>query len=245
MKSQCSRSRAGLSLIELLAVITLVGIMVLILVPVVTQVRENARQATCGSNLRQIGMVTFLYANDNKDRLPEITVGYWPHDIDRSIMDHLTELGGTDMDMFYCPSDVSPGRWARWHNLNDAYMSISYVMLYHGTINVRPQYWNAMIREPEPFEIRGQTYVEPISQRVLALDAVMSVGGLNGNFTRIPTPGVALEWYDQTNHLAGRLPAGGNILYLDGRVEFRPWEEMLRNRQTYGARTMGHPEFYW
>ncbi len=58
----------GFTLIELLTVIAIIGILAAILIPVVANVRTSARAAQCTSNLRQIGMATFLYLGDNNDR---------------------------------------------------------------------------------------------------------------------------------------------------------------------------------
>jgi prepilin-type N-terminal cleavage/methylation domain-containing protein/prepilin-type processing-associated H-X9-DG protein len=58
------------TLIELLTVIAIIGILAAILIPVVGSVRHSARSAQSLSNLRQIGLVTALYANDNSDRFP-------------------------------------------------------------------------------------------------------------------------------------------------------------------------------
>ncbi|AHF92664.1 N-terminal cleavage protein [Opitutaceae bacterium TAV5] len=63
------RSRA-FTLIELLAVIAIIGILAAILIPTVGKVRESARAAQCLGNLRQIGAAMILYANENKDALP-------------------------------------------------------------------------------------------------------------------------------------------------------------------------------
>lgn len=58
------------TLIELLTVIAIIGILAAILIPVVSSVREKARGAVCQTNLRNIGMAMFLYAEDNHGRLP-------------------------------------------------------------------------------------------------------------------------------------------------------------------------------
>jgi len=64
------RPRRAFTLIELLTVIAIIGVLAGILIPVVGKVRRNARLASSASNLRQIGNAMFLYAGDNRDRLP-------------------------------------------------------------------------------------------------------------------------------------------------------------------------------
>ncbi len=70
-----SRRPAGFTLIELLTVIAIIGILAAILIPVVGRVREQARGAVCQTNLRNIGMALFLYAEDHNGRL----VSFTPH----------------------------------------------------------------------------------------------------------------------------------------------------------------------
>ena len=57
MRMHCgaTRARRGFTLIELLVVIAIIAILAAILFPVFARARENARKATCQSNLRQIG----------------------------------------------------------------------------------------------------------------------------------------------------------------------------------------------
>jgi len=66
-----SRARAGFTLIELLVVIAIISILAAILFPVFAQAREKARQASCTSNLRQIGSALYLYLQDYDERLPD------------------------------------------------------------------------------------------------------------------------------------------------------------------------------
>ncbi len=56
--------RKGFTLIELLVVIAIIAILAAILFPVFAQAREKARQASCLSNLKQIGTAHILYKDD-------------------------------------------------------------------------------------------------------------------------------------------------------------------------------------
>lgn len=59
------RKLNAFTLIELLAVIAIIGILAAILIPVVSQVRESARSATCVSNLRQLSTAAAGYEMEN------------------------------------------------------------------------------------------------------------------------------------------------------------------------------------
>src|SRR5687767_14893158 len=64
------RFSAGFTLIELLVVIAIIGILAAILLPVLSNSKKRAMQATCVSNQRQIGTALFTYLGDNDDRFP-------------------------------------------------------------------------------------------------------------------------------------------------------------------------------
>ena len=62
--------RKAFTLIELLVVIAIIAILAAILFPVFARARENARRASCMSNLKQIGLGVLQYTQDYDEKYP-------------------------------------------------------------------------------------------------------------------------------------------------------------------------------
>jgi prepilin-type N-terminal cleavage/methylation domain-containing protein len=60
----------GFTLIELLVVIAILAILAALLFPALTRGRMSAQRAACVNNLKQWGIATRLYADENHDKLP-------------------------------------------------------------------------------------------------------------------------------------------------------------------------------
>jgi prepilin-type N-terminal cleavage/methylation domain-containing protein/prepilin-type processing-associated H-X9-DG protein len=65
--------QSAFTLIELLVVVAIIAILAALLAPALKNARDSAKQASCASNLKQIGFGAHLYANDNDSWLPYAT----------------------------------------------------------------------------------------------------------------------------------------------------------------------------
>ncbi len=94
--------RRGFTLIELLVVIAIIAILAAILFPVFAQAREKARQAQCGSNLRNLSTALTLYVQDYDELFPLAAYATGPfgfvtwHD--------LTDPYARNTGVWHCPS---------------------------------------------------------------------------------------------------------------------------------------------
>jgi len=67
-RSDKASTQSGFTLIELLVVIAIISILAAILFPVFARARENARRASCQSNLKQLALAWMMYVQDYDEK---------------------------------------------------------------------------------------------------------------------------------------------------------------------------------
>lgn len=72
MRGKKNKKLSGFTLIELLVVIAIIAILAAILFPVFARARENARRASCMSNLKQVSLAIMQYTQDYDERYPRV-----------------------------------------------------------------------------------------------------------------------------------------------------------------------------
>jgi prepilin-type N-terminal cleavage/methylation domain-containing protein/prepilin-type processing-associated H-X9-DG protein len=106
-KSPSLRKQNGFTLIELLVVIAIIAILAAILFPVFAQAREKARQTSCLSNMKQLGLSLNMYAQDYDGALCQTSweLGKLKAKIHWS---YLVQPYVKNLQIFVCPSDPNP-----------------------------------------------------------------------------------------------------------------------------------------
>ena len=237
---------SGFTLIGVLAVLVTIFLLAGVLVPAVARANLKAVQIKCASHLRQLGVAAHMYAqSDGRRQFPDLTGAVWPWDLRAAAANALVG-NGAKRDMFYCPGFPEQNNDSLWifttrtadTPATNGFRVIGYSLAFKGSGRVTP----ANITEsltPAPYRIDGRELQPKPSERVLIADAILSIGANEADRRQNRYTNIDGGWRGhRAPHLNGRIPAGGNIAFLDGHIEWRRFEKMR-------VRTTGGPSFWW
>lgn len=114
MTNVFTQKSKAFTLIELLVVVAIIAVLVAILLPAIAKARQQAVLTQDAAQLKQIGVASLMYAQENTEKFPPGNSYWWPFIGPTEAADQPPQFVGTlllkylgqKVTLFYCPLEV-------------------------------------------------------------------------------------------------------------------------------------------
>ncbi len=242
--------RAGFTLIELLVVIAIIAILAAILFPVFARARENARRASCSSNLKQIGLGLLQYSQDYDESLPFFFYGANgnasnPNGTLYKWMDAAYPYIKSEQ-VFTCPSDSGTGKnYIYYKNLpaasNTNYGSYGVNIMYRYDPGARtPPSGRYLVglNISELADAAGTVWISDITSGADRNSFGWSCAPAGGSGCTSTQPATVVNTTanpNQIDYMVARHLETTNVLYTDGHVKSQRLSSLAARRAADGV----------
>lgn len=258
------RKQQAFTLIELLVVIAIIAILAAILFPVFAKAREKARQVTCASNMREIGLAMLQYVQDYDEThamADSDIIGSWDRNVapyigQGKIQNGITVRGQqNNVGIFKCPddniarygaADIAPRSYSMSRSGNDGfYFSPGFQKDANGA-NYTPGRNIAQLPVPAQTIMLAE---RPDTSNIFGADNGAVVGGtaigsFNGANWGVQVSGAGAPNYGVSEPFHS---GGWNYLFADGHVKWQRPENTIGtiNCEYWGTPVVDAPCGEW
>jgi prepilin-type N-terminal cleavage/methylation domain-containing protein len=264
------RLNPAFTLIELLVVIAIIAILAALLLPVLSATKNKAIRASCLNNLHQIGVGLFVYTGESNDKLPQENDANGPsraNDLPGSVGDQLLSVV-PNKKTFYDPGKASrftdlvnfAGPTNLWDFIESTgygdppFHVTGYAFMFSGTYcDIKPAAQNktmAQEQTPNPNPFLPAVNISLSARELVACATVCDPHDVPNSMRYTePTINYVTVSHDPhfpadiSPHLKGIFPAGGNILFKDGHVAWRNFNDMSQWAMQAGRPPT--PSYWW
>ena len=211
----------GFTLIELLVVIAIIAILAAILFPVFATAREKARQTSCASNLKQLGVAFLQYEQDYDERFITPAQPSGPKGWAYTVYPYVKSVG-----VFACPDDqYVPGAGSYTSSYACNPWLVASTNVNYNSQSMQVNQLNAPTLTVELCEVTGSAFTTSTSDNSALTDCQTGFGNEYGSTVGLVggpeyTAGETIVTGTTNGFHAARHTMGANWLAFDGHVKY-------------------------